>query len=185
MFERATKAVIEVGESVIDSAKSLGNSIYASSKEQGEIAGMKVQKSVIESRLKDVYAQIGKEYVQYVENAEAEKPFDVSELLESMKPDLEKLAEIEQSLAAYEAKLKEEAAEQRLKKAQNEFDAAKAKLDRALSMDIITQEEYEEKLAAAQKKFDNYEQLRKIEMQLSMEIITREEYQEKLDKLLK
>lgn len=34
MFEKATKAVKEVGENVIDSAKNLGTSIYSTSKEQ-------------------------------------------------------------------------------------------------------------------------------------------------------
>ena len=45
VFEKATKAVKEVGGNVIDSAKSIGNSIYSTSKEQRELAGMKVQKS--------------------------------------------------------------------------------------------------------------------------------------------
>ena len=62
MFGKATRAVKEVGENVFDSAKSIGNSIYSTSKEQSELAGMKVQKSVIEKRLEESYAKIGKRY---------------------------------------------------------------------------------------------------------------------------
>jgi len=185
VIEKATRAVKEVGGTVIDSAKNLGNTIYSSSKEQSEIAGMKVQKSVIEKRLQESYAQIGKLYVQYVDKAEAESPFDVSDIIEGMKPDLEKLAEIEKTLADKELKAKEDAAEQRQKKAQAEYDAEKAKLDKAISMDIISQDEYDAKLLFAQKKLDNYDQLRKIDMQLQMGIITKEEHQEKIDALLK
>ena len=52
-------------------------------------------------------------------------------------------------------------------------------------MDIISNEEYNEKLAAAQKKLDNFEQLRKIDMQLDMGIITKSEHEEKTRNILR
>lgn len=44
MFGRATKIVKEVGENMIDSAKTLGTSIYCTSKEQSEIASTTLRK---------------------------------------------------------------------------------------------------------------------------------------------
>lgn len=185
MFEKTTKAVKVVGESVFDSAKNLGNIIYTSSKEQSELAGMKVQKSVIEKRLHDSYAEIGKKYVEYITKAEAEEIFDVADIIESMKPDLEKLDEIAASVAEKELNAKKVEEERRQKKAQEEFETEKAKLDKALEIDVISQEEYDEKIAIVQKKLDNYEQLRRIEKQLEMDIISVEEYHTKIDNLLK
>jgi len=184
MFEKATKTVREVGENVIDSAKKMGNSIYSSSKEQSEIAGMKVQKSVIEKRLQESYAIIGKRYVEYIRNADLSNPFDVSDVIEDIQPDMEKLDEIEAFLLEKELNAKKLEEERRQKKAVDSYETEKSKLDKALEMDIISQEEYDEKMAVVQKKLDNFEQLRKIDLQLQMGIITRDEYEAKVDKVL-
>ena len=87
-------------------------------------------------------------------------------------------------IAEKEAQIKQNNEEKAQKKAREEFDAKKAKLDKAAEMEIISEEEYQEKLAAAQKKFDNYEILRKIDMQLEMGIISKEEHAEKVKNIL-
>ena len=97
MFEKATRTVKEVGESVIGSAKNLGTSIYTTSKEQGEIAGMKIQQSVINKRLDESYAKIGKRYVEYINNSNGGEVFDISDILDEMKDDMQKLEEIANS----------------------------------------------------------------------------------------
>ena len=70
------------------------------------------------------------------------------------------------------------------KKAQDIFDSEQKKLDKALDMEIITNEEYNEKLAAAQKKLDHFELLKKIDMQLEMGIINKAEHEEKVRNIL-
>ena len=184
MFGKATRAVKEVGENVFGSAKSIGNSIYSTSKEQSELAGMKVQKSVIEKRLEESYAKIGKRYVEYMNVSDASEAFDISDILEVMQPDLDKLSEIVATLQEKEIEAKKEEEEKRQKKALDEYEAQKAKLDKALEMEIIEQDEYEAKLAVVQKKYDNYDQLRKIDMQLQMGIINEEEHAEKVNNIL-
>lgn len=184
MFSKATKAVKEVGENMIDSAKSFGTSIYSTSKDQSEIAGMRVQKSVIERRLEESYAMIGKRYIAYINQADCNQAFDISDILEKMRPDLNKLDEIAAALQEKEADAKREEEEKRQKRAFEEFEAQKAKLDKALEMDILSIEEYEEKLAAVQRKYDNYDQLRKIDMQLQMGIISKEEHDAKVKRII-
>ena len=184
MFEKATKTVIEVGGSVIGSAKKVGSSIYAVSKEQGELAGMKVQKSIVEKRLQESYALIGKRYLEYVKDSDASVVFDVSDIVEAMQPDVDKLEEIEAFLLEKEMNVKKNEEERRQKKALDAYEAEKAKLIKALEMDIINNEEFEEKMSIVQKKYDNAEQIRRLEMQLQMDIISKEEYDAKLSKLL-
>ena len=70
------------------------------------------------------------------------------------------------------------------KKAEDEFNAVKQKLDKAFALDILTAQEYNDKLEAAQKRLDNYDLLKKVEMQLSMGIISKAECDEKVKKIL-
>lgn len=184
MFGRTTKAIKEVTDNMIDSAKSIGTSIYSTSKEQSELAGMKVQKSMLERKLDESYAKIGKRYVAYMNQADGSEAFDVTDIIETMKPELDKLDEIVTTLQEKEAEAKREAEEKRQKKALDEYEVQKAKLDKALELDILSQEEYEEKLLIVQKKYDNFEQLRKIDMQLQMGIITKEEHEAKVNKII-
>ncbi len=173
MFEKATKV-----------AKNIGTTIYSSTKEQSELASLNVQKSVIEKKLTDSYAKIGKRYVEYIDKCESGAAFDVSDLLEEMQPELDKLAEVSKAITEKEQQIKQGNEERALKKAQEEFDAEKKKLDKALEMDVVSKLEYEEKLAFAQRKLDNFDMLKKISMQLEMGIISRAEYDEKVKKIL-
>ncbi len=180
LFNKAAKAAREVGNSVV----SMGNAISGVSKEQTELANLKIQKSVVERKMEGQYAEIGKKYIAYVSNTSNTSPFDVQEVLDAMQPNLEKIAEIDAQIAEKERVIKENNAERDRKRAQEQYEAEKRKLDRAKELDVITEAEYDEKLAAAQKKLDNFELLRRVEMQYDMDIITREEYEEKIRSIL-
>ncbi len=185
MFGKAAKTAKEVGDTVIHSAKSIGGSIYNATKEQSELASLNIQKSVIEKKLEESYAAIGKRYVAYIEKCDSNVAFDVSDVLEAMKPDLEKLADVKLQIDTKEALIREGNEERARKKAQEEFEATKQKLDKALALDVLTQLEYDIKLEIAQKRYDNHELLRKIEIQLEMGIITKAEYDEKVKSILR
>lgn len=184
IFEKAAKAAKDVGDTVVSSAKSLGGSLYNSTKEQSELAGLNVQKSVLDKKLNDSYAEIGKRYVDYMERCSSTETFDVSDIIEKIKPDLDKLADLKVQIEAKREQIKEQDDERFAKKAQADYDFDKEKLDKALSMEIINEEEYNEKLDFAKRKLDNYMILRKIEAQLEMDIISKEEYNEKRKNIL-
>ena len=63
---------------------------------------------------------------------------------------------------------------------QREFDAEKSKLDKALKMDVISQEEYNEKLSKESLKLENFDQIRKVKKQYEMDLISKEEMTSKL-----
>lgn len=185
MFEKATKKVIEVGDSIVNSARQVSGTIYNTTKEQGEIASLNVQKSVIEKRIQSQYAEIGKRYVEYVRNCtEDVSPFDVNDILETMEEDLSKIEEINAKIEEKQIQIKTAKDEKERQKAKELFQEEKAKLEKALQMDIISQAEYNYRLGKAEKKLENYDVLRKIEMQLEIGIITKEEYEEKVKNIL-
>lgn len=185
LFEHASKVAKEVGGSVVDSAKIIGNTIYNSTKEQGELVSLKSQKTALNKKLQESYAEIGKRYVEYVKSAETGELFDASDLLQTIQPDLDKIAEIDAAIEEKALSAKKAEEEKLQKKAEEEYSTAKEKLDRALAMEIISEEEYAEKLKPIQRKYDNHVQLRKIDMQLQMGIITKEEYDQKVEELLR
>lgn len=74
-FDKTSKVVKEIGNVT---------------KEQTELANLKIQKAAIEKKLESQYAEIGKRYVAYVADSFRTEQFDVSDVLEAINPDLEK-----------------------------------------------------------------------------------------------
>ena len=108
---------------------------------------------------------------------------DVSDLLKLLEPKIERKQELEKQVIELEKKMKEKDVLREKALAEQEFTAEKEKLDKALAMEIISQEEYDSKLSVAKKKVDNFEAVRKIEQQFDMGIITREEMKAKIEAL--
>lgn len=168
-FDKTTKVVKEIGNVT---------------KEQTELANLKIQKAAMEKKLESQYAEIGKRYVAYIADSFRTTPFDVSDILDAINPDLEKVAEISEQISQKDQQVRQHSIEKDRKKALDQFESEKRKLDKARDLDVISEDEYEEKLEKAQKKFDNFEILKKIQMQYEMDIITKEEYEEKVRNVL-
>lgn len=184
LFDKATKMAKDVGNSVKSTAATVGSNIGSVTKEQSELASLKIQRKSLEKKLEGCYAEIGKKYVEYVSQSDVQSQFEVSDIIESINPDLDKMAELNQQINELMEKIRQNNLEREKKKAQDQFEQEQKKLEKALEMDVLSQEEYDEKLAFAQKKLDNSEQLRKYEIQYEMGIISAEEYEQKVKALL-
>ena len=111
--------------------------------------------------------------------------FDVSDFLTIIKQDQAKKKELENQLAEVEKRAKQNTLLREKTKAEESFEQEKGVLDKALAMEIISKEEYEQKLNIARKKVENFEEIKKIEQQFEMGIITKEEKDEKINAILK
>ena len=119
------------------------------------------------------------------ESDEDEEPvFDVSDFLTIIKQDQAKKKELENQLAEVEKRAKQNTLLREKTKAEESFEQEKGVLDKALAMEIISKEEYEQKLNIAKKKVENFEEIKKIEQQCEMGIITKEEKDEKINAIL-
>ena len=119
------------------------------------------------------------------ESDEDEEPvFDVSDFLTIIKQDQAKKKELENQLAEVEKRAKQNALIREKTKAEEAFEQEKGVLDKALAMEILSKEEYEQKLNIARKKVENFEEIKKIEQQFEMGIITKEEKDEKINAIL-
>lgn len=116
---------------------------------------------------------------------EDEEPvFDVSDFLTIIKQDQARKKELENQLAEVEKRAKQNTLLREKTKAEESFEQEKGVLDKALAMEIISKEEYEQKLNIARKKVENFEEIKKIEQQFEMGIITKEEKDEKINAIL-
>lgn len=134
---------------------------------------------VKEEAIDEVKAEAADETVDEAKEEAAdedEEPvFDVSDFLTIIKQDQAKKKELENQLAEVEKRAKQNTLLREKTKAEESFEQEKGVLDKALAMEIISKEEYEQKLNIARKKVENFEEIKKIEQQFEMGIITKEE----------
>ena len=175
LFDKVTKAATNLGKATLNTAANVGSTVGVAAQEQSELAGMKMQVNVIEQELDASYIQIGRKYVAYV-LASGDMPWiDVADILKLMEPKLEQKQELEQKIIALEKKIKDNAVLREKQAVEDAFLQEKARLDKALAMDVLDQDEYEAKLAIAQKRVINFETIRKVEKQYDMKLISKEE----------
>ena len=143
---------------------------------------------VKEEAIDEVKAEAADETVDEAKEEAAdedEEPvFDVSDFLTIIKQDQAKKKELENQLAEVEKRAKQNTLLREKTKAEESFEQEKGGLDKALAMEIISKEEYEQKLNIARKKVENFEEIKKIEQQFEMGIITKEEKDEKINAIL-
>lgn len=101
LFDKTTRAVKEIGNAT---------------REQTELANLKIQKAAIEKRLEGQYAEIGRRYVAYIADTFRTEPFDVTDILDVINPDLEKIAEIVDQVEQKEQQFRQHSIEKDRKK---------------------------------------------------------------------
>ena len=180
LFDKVSKVTRSVGNSISSTAGKVGSSAAVAAQEQTELVALKSQLNVIGQELDASYVQIGRKYVEYVIASNEMPGIDVSDTLKLMEPKMTKKMELEQQIIQLEKEIKQKDILREKTKAEEEFLAEKQKLDKALGMELLSQEEYDAKVAVARKKVDNFEAIRKVEQQAEMGLITNEEKAEKI-----
>ena len=163
-------------EKVDEAKEEAANEIIDEVKAEDTAETIDEEKEVSEEPTEDKVAE---------ESDEDEEPvFDVSDFLTIIKQDQAKKKELENQLAEVEKRAKQNTLLREKTKAEESFEQDKGVLDKALAMEIISKEEYEQKLNIARKKVENFEEIKKIEQQFEMGIITKEEKDEKINAIL-
>ena len=182
-FDKVSKAATNIGKSAATSAATIGSNVGVAAQDQSELTGLKMQLNVVNQELDASYVIIGRKFVEYVISSGEMPGIDVSDILKLMDPKLVQKNDLEGQIIALEKKIKNNAVLREKEAAEAEFIQEKTKLDRALAMEVLSQEEYDLKLASARKKVENFEAIRKVEQQYEMKLITKEERDAKLAQL--
>lgn len=182
-LDKAKKTAKNIGTSVTNTAVSAGSVAGVAIQEQTELAGLKMQANVVEEELESAYGQIGRKYVEYVIETQEMPQIDVTDLLKMAESKLEKREELETQIRELEKQIKQKTLLREKEQAEEAFRNEKQKLDRALAMDVLSQDDYNTKLRTAQKKQDNFEEIRRVEQQFDMGLITKDEKEAKIKAL--
>ena len=172
-----SEVIDEVKEEAIDEVKA-----EAAAETVDEVKAEDTAETIDEE--KEVSEEPAEDKVAEESDEDEEPVFDVSDFLTIIKQDQAKKKELENQLAEVEKRAKQNTLLREKTKAEESFEQEKGVLDKALAMEIISKEEYEQKLNIARKKVENFEEIKKIEQQFEMGIITKEEKDEKINAIL-
>ena len=166
----------EVGKSLGKAASRTGTSAKTAAK----ITSLKMELNSIESEFEHLYMLVGKKYVEYLLATDADPAIDVEEEFRVIIPRMQRKEEIENEISELEASSMQSNTMGDLHEAKQEYYEQKRKLDQALRMGVITQSEYDEKLAKYQSKVDNFREINRLQKQHELGIITKQELNAKL-----
>lgn len=149
-------------------------------KNAAEITSLKMELGSIEQEFEHLYMIVGKKYVDFLIETDADSVIDIEREMRTILPKLERKAELENKINELEKADKQNQIMEELHEAQEEYEKQKRKLDQALQMDVITQEEYNQKLLKFKNKVDNFQEIRRVQTQYDMGIIDKTEYKNKM-----
>ncbi|MCB2295215.1 hypothetical protein LGK95_17160 [Clostridium algoriphilum] len=170
-------------ESISKAATNAFCTVVVSSQDDAKINDIKTELTAIDGELDVAYKQIGEKYFKYISETKESPVIEVEDILNLMEPKQEKRNEMKAQLAELEKKVKDQVILQEKEKFENEFKRQKDALDRAKSIDVISEDEYNSKLKEYTKKLENFQAIRNVKKQYELGIISYNELQMKLREL--
>lgn len=171
-------------DSLSKTANNIANTISTVAKEQENISIIEKEISILKIEIEAAYTQIGRQFVDYVLETGEMPGVDVSDILTMLDPKMTRKLELEQELIEIQKRLKDQTLIQEKNRLEEQFRNEKEKLDKALAMEILSKDEYEQKVSKFKKRIEKFEDIKKIEQQYELKIISRNEMEEKISDLL-
>lgn len=144
---------------------------------------LRTQMDALQKELDKQYADLGKQYVDSLSDGSASKN-DMDTAVQMIRQKKESLSKLEKELMEIEKSTINNRIFAEKQQALESFNAEMTKLEKAVSMEVMSQEEFNEKRSALQRRMDNFEAIKRIEIQQEMGIITREEKDRKIAQLI-
>jgi hypothetical protein len=184
MFDRIKTTAGGVASSIAKGTGTLAGKATVEAKEQAKILAVKAEISTVQAEIDVGYNAIGKLYVEKLLAGVEISDFGAGPTLKLLEPKLEKKMELEKELIRLEKALDESMLLQEKAMLEAEYEEQKAKLDKAKGMGVISDADYDAKLAQAHKKVDHFADIRMLKKQKELGIITEAEMQQKINELL-
>lgn len=184
LFDRVRTSAAGIGSSLMKGAGQVAGKATVEAKESAKIAATKADIAAVQAEIDTAYTAIGRAYVETAIAGKEICDIGCASTLKALEPKLERMQELQKELIALEKALDESQILQERQLIQAEIDEAKAKLDKAKAMGVISEEDYNAKLAHEMKKLDCYQELRNLKKQKEMGIISEAEMQAKVKAIL-
>lgn len=156
---------------------------YMKNQKEIEITNLKREIQTVENDLDAAYIQIGRRFMEKAERTNDYCGLEIADILRVMQPKIERKKELDKQLIVAEKSIREIDILREKEKADLEFQDEKGRLDKALAMGVLTQQEYDQRLSVAKKKAYNFEEIRRVNQQYDMNLITAEERDERIRQL--
>ena len=184
LFDRIKTTASGVGSAIAKGTGQIAGKATVEAKEQAKIVAVKADIAAVQAEIDTAYAVIGKLYVEKLLAGVEITEFGAAPTLKLIEPKLEKKMELEKELVALEKALADSQVLQERQLIQAEVEEVKAKLDKAIAMGVISQADYDAKLAQASKKLDHFEEIRNLKKQAELGLLTSAELDAKIQALL-
>lgn len=166
----------QVGTAIGRAASRTGSSAKTAAK----ISAIKMELNSLEEEFGHLYVIVGKKYIDYLIETDSDPDIDVEQEIKAIIPLIERRTQLERELDELEEADDQSTLMEDIRRARDDYDTQKRKLDQALRRKIITQEEYDEKLEQYQIRLDRFNEVKRLKTQYDMKIITKEELNAKL-----
>ena len=184
LFDRIKTTAGGIGVTVARGAGQIAGKATTGAKEQAKIVAVKAEISSLQADIDVGYVAIGRAYVEACLAGKEVPDIGAGATLKMIEPKLEKQMELEKELVELEKSITDSQVMLERQLVQKEVDDVKAKLDKAKSMGIISDSDYEAKLAAEMKKLEYFEDIRNLKKQKEIGLISAEELEAKMKELL-
>lgn len=173
-----------MAEDISKSINNVQSTLSVQCKEFDKKRDLEKELSLIDSEISLAYKEIGKRYVDFVIQSNEMPGIDVSDILKILDEKFSRKEDLNTEIIIIEKKLDELLLLREKEKENKKFNLEKEKLDKALNLNIITQDDYDSKLQKHQNRLYHFDEIRKLEKQYELGIITFEEKQIKIDEFL-
>lgn len=154
-----------------------------SAKTAAKLTSLKMEINSIDSEFEKIYIMVGKKYVDYLIETDDNPAIDVEEEFRAIIPLMERKEALEKEITELETSSMQNNYMEDLHDAKQEYYEQKRKLDQALKMGVITQDEYDSKIEKYKTKVDNFREIQRLQKQHEMGIITKDELKFRLKAL--
>ena len=166
----------QIGGAIGDAADATGTNAKISL----QISTLEMERDKLNKEYENLCTIVGRKYVEYLLENDTPAQIDIQNELRLIVPKLERVEEIEDEIHDLEASRQGDQFSEEFNQAQQEYLEQKKKLDRALRMGVINQNEYDEKHSRIKSRVDNFNEIQRIKAQYDMGLISKEEMKSKL-----
>ncbi|MEG1002050.1 hypothetical protein [Clostridium sp.] len=171
-------------ESIGKNVSDLANTITVTAIEQDKINKIEKEIKVLDTEIKSTYEEIGKRVVSYIEVNGHIDNLELNDIFTMLNPKILKKELLKNEVIEATKELGDKIILQEKKRASDQFEKEKEKLDRALGMDIINKEEYYDKIRMHENRLKYFDEIRTVEKQYEFKIISVDEKNEKIKEIL-
>jgi hypothetical protein len=184
LFDRIKTSAAGMGASISKGVGQVAGKATVEAKEAAKIAAVKADIAAVQAEIDTGYVAIGKAYVDAAIAGKEVSDIGAGPTLKLIEPKLEKKMALEKELVELEKALADSQILQERQLAQAEVDQIKEKLDKAKAMGAITDADYAERLAKANKKLEHFDEIRMLKKQKDLGLLDSAEFEKKVNDLL-